>query len=91
MADLQYNIESRILQGQMAGARIYAYAVSGGRAGSKAVRENIFSANNSLATHVGGKESKGTHIFGTIPRGQYILKLHESRKNWIRPEPNWDI
>ena len=88
MADLTYNIESRLLTGKVGDAHISARAGSGGRAGSKvAGAENWWLANNSLATHVGGKKSKGTHAYGPIPRGVYTLKLHESRKNWIRLVP----
>ena len=88
MADLEYNIESRLLKGKIGSHFISAYAGSGGRAGSKVKgAENWWLANNSLATHVGGAKSKGTHNFGPIPRGVYTLKIHESRKNWIRLIP----
>ena len=88
MADLTYNIESRMLVGKIEGTHITAQAGSGGRAGSKEKgAENWYLANNSLATHIGGAKSKGTHNFGPIPRGIYTLKLHESRKNWIRLVP----
>ncbi len=86
--DLKYNIESRQLYGKLGNLTISTTAGSGGRAGSKAVAENIFLANNSLATHVGGKSSKGTHLYGPIPRGIYTLKIHESRDNWIRLIPS---
>ena len=89
MADLVYNIEDRRLQGKIGREYISAYAGSGGRAGSKvAGAENWWLANNSLATHVGGTKSKGTHRYGPIPRGLYTLRLHESRKNWIRLIPD---
>ena len=89
MADLTYNIESRLLIGEVGKVHISAYAGSGGRAGSKAKgAENWWLANNSLATHVGGSKSKGTHVYGPIPRGMYTLRLHETRKNWIRLVPD---
>ena len=89
MADLTYNIESRLLTSKIENAHISAYAGSGGRAGSK-VRgaENWWLANNSLATHIGGAKSTGTHFFGPIPRGLYTLRLHESETNWIRLLPD---
>jgi hypothetical protein len=89
MADLTYNIEERLLIGLIDGVHISARAGSGGRAGSKVKgAENWWLANNSLATHVGGRKSKGTHVFGPIPRGAYKLAMHESRKNWIRLIPD---
>ena len=89
MADLIYNIDSRRLTGRVGGMEIVAYAGSGGRAGSKvAGAENWWLANNSLATHVGGNQSQGTHTYGPIPRGLYTLTSHESRKNWIRLIPD---
>jgi hypothetical protein len=89
MADLTYNIEDRSLKGKIRETHVSAYAGSGGRAGSKLEgAENWWLANNSLATHVGGAKSTGTHTFGPIPRGLYTLKLHESRKNWIRLIPD---
>lgn len=91
MADLMYNIESRLLTGKIGTTHISAYAGSGGRAGSKVNgAENWWLANNSLATHIGGVKSKGTHTFGPIPRGLYTLRLHESKKkrNWIRLIPD---
>jgi hypothetical protein len=89
MADLRYNIEDRSLNGKIGDTHISAYAGSGGRAGSKAKdAENWWLANNSLATHVGGAKAKGTHSYGPIPRGLYTLRLHESRKNWIRLVPD---
>lgn len=87
-AHLNYNIESRLLTGQIEKLKINTYAGSGGRAGSKQVTENIILANNSLATHIGGKKSTGTHMYGPIPRGAYTLKKHESQKNWIRLIPH---
>jgi len=86
-ANLQYNIESRLLTGKLEKLSIREYAGSGGRAGSKKVDENIFLANNSLATHIGGPKNAGTHKFGPIPLGTYSLKIHESRDNWIRLIP----
>jgi hypothetical protein len=89
MADLQYNIESRILQGKIGETEIYAIAGSGGRAGSKTRNAVNYSlANNSFATHIGGAKSKGTHFYGPIPRGLYVLKIHESKPNWIRLVPD---
>lgn len=85
--NLKYNIESRLLTGSLENVKIRARAGSGGRAGSKTAKENILLANNSLATHIGGASSKGTHNFGPIPRGVYSLRIHESRKNWIRLIP----
>jgi hypothetical protein len=91
MADLEYNIEDRRLVGRIGKANISACAGSGGRAASKVKgAENWLLANNSFATHVGGKASAGTHHYGPIPRGLYTLKLHESRKNWIRLIPGKD-
>lgn len=84
---LKYNIESRLLTGRIEGLEIKTIAGSGGRAGSKQVSENVFLANNSFATHVGGEENSGTHNFGPIPIGVYTLKVHEKRKNWIRLLP----
>lgn len=86
--NLRYNIESRRITGRLESLVINELAGSGGRAGSKAVTENISLANNSLATHIGGKRSQGTHNYGPIPRGKYWLKIHESRNNWIRLIPN---
>ena len=74
--DLRYNIESRRITGRIGSLSINEFAGSGGRAGSKAVNENIFLANNSLATRVGGRRSQGTHNYGPIPRGRYVLKIH---------------
>lgn len=90
MSQLQYNIESRILKGKIGDYEIHGYAGAGGRSGSKVVRENLFLANNSFATHVGGASSKGTHNYGPIPRGTYTLRLYESekRKNWIKLIPD---
>lgn len=84
MANFQYNIENRLLTGRLEGTSISVYAGSGGRSGSKVVEENLFLANNSLATHIGGEKNQGTHNFGPIPIGIYTLKIHEQRKNWIR-------
>lgn len=50
MTDLIYNIESGLLKGRLGDLDIRAYAGSGGRSGSKQVNENIFLANNMLAT-----------------------------------------
>lgn len=89
MADLEYNIEEELLIGKIGNTRIRAHAGSGGRAGSiEPEAKNVFLANNSLATHVGGESSQGTHSFGPLPRGLYTLKLHEKKKDWIRLLPH---
>ena len=88
LTNLSYNIESRRITGRLENLTINEVAGSGGRAGSKAVDENIFLANNSLATHIGGIKSQGTHNYGPIPRGKYTLKIHETRNNWIRLIPD---
>ena len=88
MTDLIYNIETGSLTGSIGGNHISAYAGSGGRAGSKIKGAvNPLLANNSLATHIGGAQNAGTHLFGPIPQGVYRLKLHESKTNWIRLNP----
>jgi hypothetical protein len=88
-ADLTYNIVSERLTGMIDTTRINVPAGSGGRAGSKvedAVNWRL--QNNPLATHVGGKQSTGTHNFGPIPLGRYTLQPHETRANWIRLIPD---
>ena len=84
MADLIYNIEEERLRGTLGTLRIDTHAGSGGRAGSKQVSRNLFLTNNSYATHIGGRSSRGTHNYGPIPRGFYTLREHESRTNWTR-------
>ncbi len=85
--NLNYNIESQKLEGKIGSLTVDTHAVSGGRAGSKAANELFYLANNSMATHIGGKHSKGTHLYGPIPLGLYYCKPHESRQNWIRLTP----
>lgn len=88
MTDMVYNIETGALKGKIGENHISAFAGSGGRAGSKVEGAvNPFLANNSLATHIGGPKNASTHTFGPIPQGVYALKLHETRKNWIRLNP----
>ncbi len=88
MANMRYNIESGILKGWIGDVEIHGKFGSGGRSGSKKVSPNMFLANNSLATHIGGHRSKGTHAYGPIPRGLYKLRLHEKKENWIRLIPD---
>ena len=87
MADLKYNIESRILKGTLGKIGIHATALSGGRAGSTMVSANPNLANNSFATHIGGIKSEGTHNYGPIPRGIYKMVIHEKKDTWIRLVP----
>ncbi len=86
--NLKYNIASRILSGKMEKLTIKTQAGSGGRSGSKSVKENVFLANDVFSMHIGGPNSKGTHNYGPIPVGVYILKIHEYRENWIKLVPN---
>ena len=89
MIDLIYNIETGSLKGKIGKTLFNAYAGSGGRAGSKVKGAvNPLLANNSLATRIGGARNAGTHLFGPIPQGVYILELHETKKNWIRLNPS---
>ena len=85
MTDLTFNIVEQSLVGVIDGTTINARAVSGGRAGSKlASAVNPLLANNPYLTSV--KLSDATSG-GTLPLGDYVLKTHESRENWIRVLP----
>lgn len=88
MTDLTFNIPTGRLSGAVDGYRVDTLAGSGGRAGSKIPgAENWHLSNNPLATHVGGPNSRGTHAFGPIPIGDYVLRVHETRQNWVRLLP----
>lgn len=83
--DLIYNIVEAQLSGIIDGIAISAYAVSGGRAGSKtAGAVNPVLANNPYATRV---KKSPTIPGGPIIMGKYFLKTHETRNNWIRLIP----
>lgn len=83
--DLVYSIVEAQLSGIIDGVTISAYAVSGGRAGSKvAGAANPVLSNNPYATRV--KKSAAVPG-GPIIMGKYYLKTHESRSKWIRLIP----
>jgi hypothetical protein len=85
--ELTYNIASRLLTGAIDGHRVSAYAVSGGRAGTKSKDGfNWWLANNPLATHV-KLPSNRAHPGGPLPMGVYRILLHESKENWLRLLP----
>lgn len=88
MADLTYNIVEMNLTGAIDGVSINARAFSGGRAGSKQKGAvHPIKANNPFATGI--KLDKSTDTSGgPLPMGQYSLRTHESRKNWIRLIPD---
>jgi hypothetical protein len=84
-ADFGYNILEQVLVGEIDGVAINARAVSGGRAGSKALGAvNPILANNPYLTRV--KLSKKTPG-GPLIMGRYSMQSHESRENWIRLVP----
>lgn len=86
--DLTYNIIEALLTGEVDGMRVNARASSGGRGGSKLEGvHQYFLANNPFSTGVKLKESKAGRVGGTLPMGRSSLRLHESRKNWIRLIP----
>lgn len=83
--DLIYNIVEAQLSGVIDGIAISAYAVSGGRSGSKTAGVvNPFLANNPFATRV---KKTSTVPGGPLIMGKYFLKTHETRSNWIRLIP----
>jgi hypothetical protein len=84
--DFTYNIVEQLLVGRLDGVTLSAHVVSGGRAGSKAHGAvNPFLANNPYATHI----KKTTHNpGGPLILGEYTMKTHESRNNWIRLIPS---
>ena len=84
--DLVYNIVEELLSGSIDGTFISAYAVSGGRAGSKMKGVvNFVLANNPYATGV-----KKTNAIpgGPLIMGKYQLKTHESKTDQIRLVPD---
>lgn len=86
--DLTYNIVEASLTGQVDGVWFNARANSGGRGGSKKKGvQQYFLANNPFASGVKLREGDASSVGGTLPMGRYILRLHESRKNWIRLIP----
>jgi hypothetical protein len=87
--DLVYNILEQQLVGEIDGVSISAYAVSGGRAGSKTVGAvNPFLANNPYATGVKKKGDKNNAPpGGPIVIGRYSLKTHEKKADMIRLLP----
>lgn len=87
LADLTYNIASGLHSGQIDGQLISAYAVSGGRAGSKSKGSlHWWLANNPFATHVKLPADK-SHPGGPLPMGRYRVVNHESKPNWLRLHP----
>ena len=83
--DLTYNIVEHSLSGTIDGVTITAYAVSGGRAGSKTKGAvNPFLANNPYLT---GVKMKDKIPGGPLIMGKYKLRTHESKANWIRLVP----
>ena len=83
--DLVYNVVEQTLTGKIDDTTINARAVSGGRAGSKKKGVVImFLANNPYST---GVKKTRKNPGGTIPMRRFVLKTHESRKNWIRLNP----
>jgi len=88
-ADLTYNIVEMALVGNIDGVRINSRAHSGGRAGSKLDGvHNYFLGNNPFSTGAKLKDDMAGSAGGTLPMGRYSLRLHESRKNWIRLIPD---
>jgi hypothetical protein len=87
-SDLTYNIIEALLTGNVDGVQFNARANSGGRGGSKLGGvQQYFLANNPFSTGVKLREGKPASVGGTLPMGRYTLRLHESRKNWIRLIP----
>ena len=86
MADLTYNVVEMTLSGSIDGKSFNATAFSGGRAGSKQAKVvHPILANNPYMSGVKlSKDNPG----GSLPMGQYELKTHEKRKNWIRLNPS---
>lgn len=85
--ELRFNIADGLLQGRIDGVSISAYAVSGGRAGSKTPGAlNGWLANNPYATHVKMPDNK-QHPGGPLPMGRYRVVPHESRPNMLRLMP----
>lgn len=89
MYDLRFNIVDGLLQGFLDGCRFSLTCGSGGRAGSKTPGAvNWHLSGNPLATHIGGHNSMGTHIFGPLPIGEYTLSTREKDENWIVLTPD---
>jgi len=87
--DLVYNVLEAQLVGRIDGVHVSAYAVSGGRAGSKtAGAVNPLLANNPYATRVKkAGDEKSAPPGGPIVLGTYSLKTHESKPHMIRLIP----
>lgn len=87
--DLVYNILEEHLSGSIGEVKISAYAVSGGRAGSKTPGAvNPLLANNPYATRVKKKgDKKDAPPGGPIVLGTYTLKTHEKKADMIRLIP----
>ncbi len=87
--DLIYNILEEQLVGEIDKVSISAYAVSGGRAGSKTRGAvNPLLANNPYATRVKKKgEKQDAPPGGPIVLGRYSLQTHETKANMIRLVP----
>lgn len=88
MYDLKFNIVDGLLQGFLGGNRFSLSCGSGGRAGTKTPGAELWHlSGNPLATHIGGPQSKNTHIFGPLPIGHYTLSTREKKENWIDLTP----
>lgn len=85
MSHLKYNIVEARLYGKIENLNIDAFAGSGGRAMTKTKgAENWLLENNWMMTFA---KTSNSNPGGPLPRGKYIMRIHESNENWIRLIP----